>query len=327
MSSVRGMAELERNSEGGVSDAGELWTILHMILWSAEYLTEKGVEAGRLDAEWLLSTALGVDRLQLYLQYDRPLSPEEREAFKPLLRRRARREPLQYIIGRAAFRQLELKTDPRVLIPRPETEVLVQEVLDWASAGTGSVGRAGDGGAGRAGDRGAGRVWDMGTGTGAVALSLAAEGAWTKVVATDVSPEALSVAAHNAERHDLSGLVEFREGSLFEPLEQGEQFNIIVSNPPYIAESEKGELQPEVRDWEPPEALFAGEDGMDVIRQLVAGAADHLLAGGLLAFECGLGQAERMATDVNATGAFAAVRIRPDLTGRPRFVMAERGAA
>ena len=144
------------------------------------------------------------------------MSSEEREAFKPLLRRRASREPLQYIIGRAAFRQLELKTDPRVLIPRPETEVLVQEVLDWASAGAGSVGR----------------VWDMGTGTGAVALSLAAEGAWTRVVATDVSPEALSVAADNAERHNLSGLVEFREGSLFEPLEEGEEFDIIVSNPP-----------------------------------------------------------------------------------------------
>jgi release factor glutamine methyltransferase len=309
MSIVRGMAELERNSEGGVSDAGESWTILKMILWSAEYLTEKGVEAGRLDAEWLLSAALGVDRLQLYLQYDRPLSSEEREAFKPLLRRRARREPLQYIIGRAAFRQLELKTDPRVLIPRPETEVLVQEVLDWASAGAGGVGG----------------VWDMGTGTGAVALSLAAEGAWTRVVATDVSPEALSVAADNAERHDLSGLVEFRQGSLFEPLEEGERFNIIVSNPPYIAESEKGELQPEVRDWEPPEALFAGEDGLDVIRQLVAGAPEHLVSGGLLALECGLGQAERVAANVNATGAFTAVRIRPDLTGRPRVLMAERG--
>ena len=131
MSSVRGLAELEGNSEGGVSNTGESWTILRMILWSAEYLTEKGVEAGRLDAEWLLSTALGVDRLQLYLQYDRPLSPEEREAFKPLLRRRARREPLQYIIGRAAFRQLELKTDPRVLIPRPEPEVVVPAVFEF----------------------------------------------------------------------------------------------------------------------------------------------------------------------------------------------------
>ena len=300
-------ADLERDSEVGVGNTGESWTILRMILWSAEYLKNKGVETGRLDAEWLLAAALGVDRLQLYLKYDRPLRSEEREAFKPLLRRRAGREPLQYIIGRTGFRELELKTDPRVLIPRPETEVLAQEVLDWASAGAESV-------------------WDMGTGAGAVALSLATEGTWTRVVATDVSPEALSVAADNAERYDLGGHVEFREGSLFEPLEEGERFDVIVSNPPYIAEGEKGELQPEVRDWEPPEALFAGEDGLDVIRQLVAGAPKHLLSGGLLALECGLGQAEGIAADVQATGAFGAVRIRADLTGRPRFVTAERGA-
>ena len=307
MNDLAKLAELERDSEVGVANTGESWTILRMILWSAEYLKNKGVETGRLDAEWLLAAALGVDRLQLYLKYDRPLNSEEREAFKPLLRRRAGREPLQYIIGRTGFRELELKTDPRVLIPRPETEVLVQEVLDWASAGAESV-------------------WDMGTGAGAVALSLAAEGTWTRVVATDVSPEALSVAADNAERYDLGGHVEFREGSLFEPLEEGERFDVIVSNPPYIAEGEKGELQPEVRDWEPPEALFAGADGLDVIRQLVAGAPKHLLSGGLLALECGLGQAEGIAADVQATGAFGAVRIRVDLTGRPRFVTAERGA-
>ncbi len=307
MNDLARLAELERDSEVGVANTGESWTILRMILWSAEYLKNKGVETGRLDAEWLLAAALGVDRLQLYLKYDRPLSSEEREAFKPLLRRRAGREPLQYIIGRTGFRELELKTDPRVLIPRPETEVLVQEVLDWASAGAESV-------------------WDMGTGAGAVALSLAAEGTWTRVVATDVSPEALSVAADNAERYDLGGHVEFREGSLFEPLEEGERFDVIVSNPPYIAEGEKGELQPEVRDWEPPEALFAGEDGLDVIRELVAGAPKHLLSGGLLALECGLGQAEGIAADVQATGAFGAVWIRADLTGRPRFVTAERGA-
>ena len=320
MSGIGRLAESERDSEDAASKGGDSWTILRMILWSAEYLTDKGVETGRLDAEWLLSAALGVDRLQLYLEYDRPLSFDEREAFKPLLRRRANREPLQYIIGRTGFRELELKTDPRVLIPRPETEVLVQEVLDWASAGPGSAGRVGSG----RGDARAGQVWDMGTGTGAVALSLAAEGTWTRVVATDVSPAALSVAADNAERHELSGLVEFREGSLFEPLEEREQFDVIVSNPPYIADGERGALQPEIRDWEPPEALFAGEDGLDVIRQLVAGAPEHLSCGGLLALECGLGQAEGIAADLNATGAFAAVRIRPDLTGRPRVVMAER---
>ena len=309
MSGAERLAELEKDSVAAGSGVGDSLTILRMILWSAEYLSGRGVETGRLDAEWLLAAALGVGRLQLYLQYERPLTSEEREAFKPLLRRRASREPLQYIIGWTGFRRLELKTDPRVLIPRPETEVLVQEVLDWASAGRGSLGR----------------VWDMGTGTGAVALSLAVEGVCTRVVATDVSPEALSVAADNARRHDVNGLVEFREGSLFEPLEKGEEFDVIVSNPPYIAEGEKQSLQPEVRDWEPPQALFAGEDGLHVIRQLVAGAPEHLPAGGLLALECGLGQAEQIVKEVNATRAFVEVRIRRDLTGRPRVVMAERG--
>jgi release factor glutamine methyltransferase len=308
MSSAEEVTEMGRGIGPGVLH--ESWTILRMILWSAEYLSDKGIEAGRLDAEWLLATALGVDRLQLYLQYDRPLSPEERDAFRPLLRRRANREPLQYITGRTAFRDLELKTDSRVLIPRPETEALVQEVLDWASAGGGSVGR----------------VWDLGTGTGAVGLSLATEGECTGVVATDVSPGALCVAAENAKRYDENGLVEFREGSLFDPLKPGERFDVIVSNPPYIPDAEKNGLQLEVRDWEPAVALFAGKHGMDVIEPLVVGVAPYLRSDGLLALECGLGQAEHVATELDATGSFTAVRVRPDLTGRPRFVMAERGA-
>ena len=152
------------------ADSEEAWTILRMILWSADYLAEKGVENSRLDAEWLLADALELERLQLYLQYDRPLSPEERGAFKPLLRRRASREPLQYILGRTAFRELDLMTDPRVLVPRPETEVLVEEVLGWA--------------AGR--PEGLGCVCDLGTGSGAVALSLAVEGTCERIIATDV---------------------------------------------------------------------------------------------------------------------------------------------
>jgi release factor glutamine methyltransferase len=294
----------------GALKTDESWTILRMILWSADYLVGKGIESGRLDAEWLLSEALGVGRLELYLQHDRPLTAEERQAFKPLLRRRADREPLQYIVGWTAFRQLELMTDSRALIPRPETEVLVQEVLDWASAEGKKLGR----------------VWDVGTGTGAVALSLVVEGECAGVVATDVSPGALAVARENAKRYDPKRLVEFREGSLLEPLQPGERFDVIVSNPPYIPEGEKSEIQVEVREWEPPVALFAGARGLDVARPLVAEAGEHLLPGGLLAIECGLGQAETLTSDVRATGVFSAVRIRPDLTGRPRFVIAERTA-
>lgn len=289
------------------SGNAESWTILRMILWSADYLAGKGVENHRLDAEWLLARALGLDRLQLYLQYDRPLSLAEREAFKPLLRRRAGREPLQYILGRTAFRELELSTEAGVLIPRPETEVLVEEVLSWA----------------RSRDRELKSVLDLGTGTGAVALSLAVEGGCARVVATDVSTAALDLAQENAKRHGVGPQVEFLHGSLFEPLEPGERFDVVVSNPPYIEAGEEAELQPEVREWEPKEALFAGEDGLDVIRPLVAGAAERLLPGGLLALEVGSTQTETVAGLLEATGAFAEIRTRRDLSGRPRVVTAE----
>lgn len=290
------------------ADAAQSWTILSLVLWSADYLASKGVESGRLDAEWLLASALGTERLQLYLKYDRPVGPEEREAFKRLLRRRACREPLQYILGRAAFRELELVADPRALIPRPETEVLVEEVLAWAK------------------DRksGLGTVMDIGTGTGAVSVSLAVEGVCERIVATDISEGALEVARLNAQRHGVEALLDFRRGSLFEIVDSGETFDVIVSNPPYVATGERASLQPEIRDWEPSEALFAGDDGLDVIQPLIAEAPEHLIDGGLLALEVGLGQAERVTRQIDDSGRFERARVRRDLGGLPRIIMAER---
>ncbi len=303
MSAAEGAAPVGNNA-----GPDEPWTILRMILWSADYLAEKGVQSSRLDAEWLLADALEVERLQLYLQYDRPLSPEERAAFKPLLRRRAGREPLQYILGRTAFRELDLMTDTRVLVPRPETEVLVEEVLAWAAARPEALET----------------VLDVGTGSGAVALSLAVEGACGRIVATDISSEALEVAAANARRHDVTEQVEFRLGGLFVALEVEERFDLVVSNPPYVEEGQKPELEPEVSEWEPAGALFAGPDGLDVIRPLIAGAAGRVLPGGLLALEVGTGQESRVVELIEETGAFAPARVRRDLSGRPRVVMAER---
>ena len=279
-----------------------------MILWSAEYLAEKGVENARLDAEWLLAGALEVERLQLYLQFDRPLSLEERGAFKPLLRRRARREPLQYILGRTAFRELDLLTDRRVLVPRPETEVLVEEVLGWGAERPERF-RS---------------VLDVGTGSGAIALSLALEGDCGRIVATDISAEALQVATENARRHEVTEKVEFRRGGLFDALEVGERFDVVVSNPPYVEEGQVPELEPEVSEWEPAGALFAGADGLDVIRSLVAGAAERVQPEGLLALEVGAGQESRVVELIEETDAFGPACIRRDLNGRPRVVMAER---
>jgi release factor glutamine methyltransferase len=286
---------------------GERWTILRLILWSAGYLEAKGVEQARLDAEHLLAHSLGIGRLALYLQHERPVAPEELAAFKPLLLRRAAREPLQYILGRAGFREIDLKVDRRGLIPRPETEVLVGIVLEHAR-----------------GREGLDAV-DIGTGSGAIALSLAREGRFRRVVATDAAPEALALARENADRLGLGDAVEFREGSLLRPL-AGDVFDVLVSNPPYVAEVERTSLQPEVADWEPDAALFAGEDGLAVLAPLVAGASTHLRAGGLLALEVGAGQTDVVSELVRKTGAFEAPKVHRDLAGRPRIVAARRGA-
>jgi release factor glutamine methyltransferase len=287
---------------------GERWTILRLILWSARYLTDRGIEQGRLDAEHLLAHALGMGRLQLYLQHERPLGPEELAAFKPLLLRRSAREPLQYIVGRTAFRELELATDRRGLIPRPETEVLVQVVLDWAQKRAGEQGRPLT-------------ACDVGTGSGCIALSLAREGPFARVVATDASQEALGLAGENARRNGLENRVELRVGALFEPV-AWERFDALVSNPPYIAESERDTLEPEVKDFEPGVALFGGVDGLAVIRALSSGASGHLTPGGLLALEVGAEQSREVAALIEGTGAFEPPRVHRDLSGRARIVTA-----
>lgn len=289
-------------------DASGPWTVLRVILRSAEWLGERGVESARLDTEHLLAHALGTTRLQLYLQYDRPLAPGELEAFRPLLRRRGGREPLQYITGRAAFRELDLAVDRRVLIPRPETETLVQVVLDAV--------------AGRAGLT----ALDVGTGSGCIALSLLREGPFDRAVGTDPSLDALAVARSNAAATGVAAdRLELRPGAGFEPLEVEERFDVIVSNPPYVASGEAEGLQPEVRDWEPSSALFAGPHGTDVLDVLVSSARRHLHDDGLLALEVGLGQADGIRSRLEATGLYASSRIHRDLTGRPRIVTARPG--
>jgi release factor glutamine methyltransferase len=277
---------------------------MELLRWTAEYLGEKGFHNARLNGELLLSGVLGVKRLDLYLQFDRPLRPEELAEFKARLLRRAKREPLQYIEGEAHFRELRLRVDPRVLIPRPETEQLVQRVLDWAAARPGLA------------------AADVGTGSGAIALALATEGPFERVVATDVEAGALEAARANHAHAAPAAPVEFRLGSGVAPL-RGDRFDVLVSNPPYIGTGERDSLDEEVRDWEPATALFAGADGLDVIRELVAGAPAVLRPGGLLALEIGEGQGAAVAGLVGARGGFRSPRVEKDLAGRDRIVLAE----
>jgi release factor glutamine methyltransferase len=290
---------------------------------AAEHLAGKGVPDPRLDAELLLAHVLGVSRLDLYLQFERPLGPEEVAAYRAVVRRRGSREPLQYITGQASFRELTLAVDPRVLIPRPETEVLVGEVLGWArEQGVAS----GDGGSG--GDRPDGAdgfvALDIGTGSGAIALSLLREGPFARVVATDVSEGALALAVHNAEVAGVEDRLDVRHGPVWAPIGDDERFHVIVANPPYVMDSERETLMPEVREHEPAGALFGGVDGLEVVRGIVAGAPGRLCPGGLLALEVGPGQAAVVAELARSAG-LARPRVVADLTGRERIVLASRG--
>ena len=283
---------------------GESWTPIRLTRWSGGYLQEKGLENGRLDAELLLAQVLDTNRLDLYLQFDRPIHATELDRFKGLLLRRAAREPLQYILGTTAFRELEIRTDSRALIPRPETEILVGEVLEWAAKEDREL-----------------TGLDVGTGSGVIALSLLTEGPFSSFVGTDSSQDAMELARENVRGLKLEERMEVRRGALFEPLRPHERFDVIVSNPPYIPEGERGGLQPEVRDWEPAQALFAGSDGLAVLLPLVQGAPSHLNPGGLFGAEVGEGQAGKLALALRETGGFDQVWVRPDLAGKERIVL------
>ncbi len=289
------------------AERDRVWTVVEMLKWTADFLGKKGVHNARLNGELLLAGVLGLKRLDLYLQFDRPLRPDELAEFKARLLRRAKREPLQYIDGTAQFRDLVLRVDRRVLIPRPETETLVDEVLRRV-----------------AGREGLSAV-DVGTGSGAIALALATEGPFARVVATDVEAGALEVARANHAAAAPGAPVEFRQGDLLAAV-AGERFDVVVSNPPYVGTEEAPQLDAEVRDWEPHAALFAGVGGLDVLRRLVAAAPAHLRPGGLLALEIGAAQGAAVAELVRATPGFGEPAVRPDLTGRDRFVLAQLDA-
>ena len=279
-------------------------TALALTRKAAQHLTERGLENARLECELLLASVLGIKRLDLYLQFDRPITSDELEEFRAFVRRRLRREPIQYILGRAAFRKLELEVNRQVLIPRPETEVLVDQVIAGLR------------------EQGGGTVLDVGTGSGAIGISVAHEST-ARVVATDVSLEAIAVARRNAERAQVSDRIEFRTGSLLEAVRPGETFSVIAANLPYVAEAERPALAPEVREWEPASALFAGGDGLDLIRALVEGAWQHMEPRGLLALEVGATQAAAVVSLLEASGHYVNARVVRDLAGRERIVRAE----
>jgi release factor glutamine methyltransferase len=262
----------------------------------------------RSDAEELLSRLLGSSRAQLNLLGARKLTRAESTGLAAWLARRAANEPVQYITGRAAFRDLDLAVDPRVLIPRPETEGLVEAVLEVLRA--------------EAPRWAAPRLLDLGTGSGVIALALAAEWSAAVVTATDASTGALEVARANAAALELAGRVRFLAGHWFEAVGAQERFEVVVSNPPYIATGERDVLPEDVRSFEPPQALFSGASGLDAARELVEQAPRHLVTGGLLALELAEERAHQVAGWLQGAPGWQAVEVRDDLSRRPRYLLA-----
>ena len=278
-------------------------TVLEIIKKTTDFLAGRGIESARLNAELLVGHALELKRMQLYLQFERVLAEPELEKIRPLVRRRGLHEPVQYILGAMDFHGLRLKVDRRALIPRPETELLVELVTrEFAAPPT--------------------RVLDLGTGSGAIALALAKHYPAATVMAVDLSEEALTLARENAQSTGLNERVTFLHSNWFAQLPADARFELIVANPPYLSAAETALTAPEVREFEPRAALTAaGEDGLADLQSIMAGAPRHLAPGGALALETGIAQHGALRSHASAAG-FARVESRPDLTGRDRFVLA-----
>lgn len=285
--------------------AEQVWTVKAALDWCTGFLGDKGDEHPRRSAEWLLSAATGLSRVELYAYFDRPLTPEERSALREGVKRRAAGEPLQYVTGEVAFRHLVVKVRPGILIPRPETEILVDTALSALAENPAAL------------------VADACTGSGAVALSIAQELPGARVYATDIAVLAVEVARENAARLGLVESVTVFEGDLLGPLpeELAGRFDAVVANPPYIPSADIETLPAEVAGFEPRLALDGGPDGLDIFRRLADEAVAWLKPGGLLAVELDERRVRQAAEE--AVQWYEDVRVVRDLTGRDRILAAK----
>ena len=280
------------------------WTVRSLLVWAREWLGKKGVESPRLDAELLLARALGCDRTRLYIDFDKPLTPAELALVKPLLQRRAAREPVAYILGVKEFYGRPFEVGPGVFIPRPETEILVQLALAALPP--------------------QGRALDLCAGSGAIGVTLAAERPEARVDLVELSPEAAAFTRKNAEKH-APGRAQVFEGDLYAPLDPAARYDVVATNPPYIALAEQAQLAREIIDHEPRLALFAGEDGLEVLRRILAGLSQRLAPGGLFAAEIDPAQAPRAAALCTEAG-LVSVHVERDLAGLDRHVVGRAAA-
>ncbi|HKJ04664.1 MAG TPA: peptide chain release factor N(5)-glutamine methyltransferase [Geopsychrobacteraceae bacterium] len=275
----------------------ETWTLLKLLDWTSEYFYGKGIDNPKLDAQLLLAHVLQIDRVGLYLNFDRPLTTEELGRIRPLVKRRGQREPLQYLIGSTEFWSLDFEVNSAVLIPRGDTEILVEEAISRAPE--------------------QGQLLDIGTGSGAIVISLATELPNWQMTGLDISAEALEVASRNAEKYGVGVRVRMRQGDLAQL--PNERYDLIVSNPPYIAECEWNGLMPEVRCFEPQIALMAAAEGLYCYQQIAKQAATRLKPGGWLLVEIGSTQGEAV-QELFAEAGLSEIYTRNDYADQPRVV-------
>lgn len=284
--------------------APSTWTTRALLAWLADAFTERGLDSPRRLAEMLLAHVIGCDRLKLYTDPDRPATPAERDALRALVRRALAHEPIQYLVGEESFFAMSFKTDPRALIPRPSTGALVERALQHARTNQPSL------------------IADIGTGTGCIALALAKHIDAARVIASDISEDALALAQENADLHDLADRVEFRHGSLADPLEpEAGSIDLIASNPPYIPDHEWPDVEPNVKDHEPHSALRGGADGLDLVRPIIANAPRLLAPDGLLLIEVAACTAQQTA-GVAAEAGLDHIEIIKDIDGLDRVIAA-----
>ena len=286
----------------------KMWSVVDLLDWTTGYFQQHGIPNPRLDAEVLLGHLLKKSRLQLYLHFEMPVFQEHLTPFRELIKKRIAHTPVSYLTNRKEFMSLDFYVDERVLIPRPETEQLVETIL---TAETENFQR----------------LLELGTGSGVIATCLAVQHSEWEIVATDISESALAVARKNAETHACAAQIKFLSGDLFEPVaaicaNRDAQFDWIVCNPPYIKNTERDTLSPDVRDHEPEIALFAGDDGLAVIRRLIVEAPKYLAPTGKLILEIGATQANTIRTLLEAESAYATYKLFKDYAGKERIVLA-----
>jgi release factor glutamine methyltransferase len=284
-------------------------TVLDVIQRSANFLAKRGLDSPRLQAELLLAHVLQIPRMQLYLQFERLLAPPELNAVRELVRRRGQREPLQHLLGSTSFCGLELAVDARALVPRPETEQLAE--LAWESLNARGQGPE------------SAMALDFGTGSGCLAIALAVKVPTARLQAIDISADALAVARQNAGRHQVQDRIQFSLGDGFAAVPTEARFDLIVTNPPYIASAEIAALEPEVRDHDPRVALDGGAHGLDFYHRLAREAAAFLRPGGRLMAEFGDGQADAI-REILVSQNWIVEWVKADYSGRPRFIVARR---